>query len=316
MPPHTPSRQNGDNNTGALLWGLLLTLVFAAVEALGGILSGSLALLGDAGHMATDSLALGFGALAAWLSRYPPTMRHSYGLQRFELLGGLVNALFMLGVVVWLAYEAVQRLAAPQPVAGGAVMIIAAVGLSVNLLVLRILHRGAQSFNTRGAILHVLGDLLGSVAALTSGAVVFFTDWTTIDPLLSLVIGVLILGSTGKLLLEVLHVFLEGVPPHVDLAEVGRTMAELEGVEEVHDLHIWSLASGSHALSAHIYIRDMGRWPQLLAAIQKLLRHEYEITHTTIQPEPAAAVTFKPLSDVLRELKTPHRDRPRSHNPT
>ncbi|MCO6440729.1 MAG: cation transporter [Nitrococcus mobilis] len=316
MPPHTPSRQNEDNNTGALLWSLLLTLVFAAVEAVGGILSGSLALLGDAGHMATDSLALGFGALAAWLSRYPPTMRHSYGLQRFELLGGLVNALFMLGVVAWLAYEAVQRLAAPQPVAGGTVMIVAAVGLSVNLLVLRILHRGAQSFNTRGAILHVLGDLLGSVAALASGTVVFFTGWTPIDPLLSLVIGVLILGSTGKLLLEVLHVFLEGVPPHVDLAEVGQTLAELEGVEEVHDLHIWTLASGNHALSAHIYIRDMGCWPQLLTAIQKLLRHEYAITHATIQPEPTAAITFKPLSDVVRELKTPRRDRPRSHNPT
>lgn len=311
MPSHTPSRQKG--NTGALLWSLVLTLLFAVVEAIGGVLSGSLALQGDAGHMATDSLALGVSALAAWLSRYPPTIRHSYGLQRFELIGGLINALFMLVVVGWLTYEAMQRFAAPQSIAGGSVMIIAAVGLGVNLLVLYMLHGGTKSFNTRGAILHVLGDLLGSVAALTSGAVVYFTGWATVDPLLSLVIAALILGSTGKLLLEVLHVFLEGVPPHVDLAEVGRALAELEGVEEVHDLHIWTLASGSHALSAHIYIRDMNRWPQLLASMQKLLRREYEITHTTIQPEPAADVTFKPLSDVVRELKTPRRDRHRTH---
>ncbi|MDN5872731.1 MAG: cation diffusion facilitator family transporter [Nitrococcus sp.] len=307
MPPHTLPQHTG--NIAALLWSLALTLVFAVVEAIGGALSGSLALLGDAGHMATDSLALGFSALAAWLSRSPPTTRHSYGLQRFELLGGLVNALFMLGIVGWLAYEAVQRFADPRPVAGGMVMIIAAVGLSVNLLVLRVLHGGAKSFNTRGAILHVLGDLLGSAAALASGVVIYFTGWTTIDPLLSLVIGLLILGSTTKLLVEVLHVFLEGVPPHVNLAEVGRALAELQGVDEVHDLHIWTLASGSHALSAHIYIRDMTRWPQLLATIQELLKREYEITHTTIQPEPAADITFKPLSDVVRELKAPRRDR-------
>lgn len=310
MPSHPPERSK--SNTSTLLWSLALTLLFAIVEAIGGMFSGSLALLSDAGHMATDSLALGFSALAAWLSRYPPTMRHSYGLQRFELLGGLVNALFMLVVVGGLAYEAVQRLAAPQPVAGGTVIIIAAVGLGVNLLVLRVLHGGAESFNTRGAILHVLGDLLGSIAALTSGAVIYFTGWATIDPLLSLVIGLLILGSTSKLLLEVLHVFLEGVPPHVDLAEVGRTLAKLEGVAEVHDLHIWTLASGSHALSAHIYIRDMGRWPQLLADMQKLLKREYAITHTTIQPEPAADVTFKSLSDVVRELKTNRRNRHQS----
>lgn len=310
MPPHPPSQHQ--SNTGVLLGSLALTLLFAIVEAIGGLLSGSLALLGDAGHMATDSFALGFGALAAWLSRHPPTMRHSYGLQRFELIGSLVNALFMLGVVAWLSYEAVQRLATPQPVAGGSVMIIAAVGLGVNLLVLRVLHGGAKTFNTRGAILHVLGDLLGSVAALTSGAIVYFTGWATIDPLLSLVIGLLILGSTSKLLLEVLHVFLEGVPPHVDLAEVGRTLAELEGVEEVHDLHIWTLASGSHALSAHIYIRNMSRWPQLLAGIQDLLKREYAITHTTIQPEPAAGITVKSLSDVVRELKINRRDRHRT----
>ncbi|MDN5848334.1 MAG: cation diffusion facilitator family transporter [Nitrococcus sp.] len=310
MPPHTLPRQIG--NIGPLLWSLALTLVFAVVEAIGGALSGSLALLADAGHMATDSLALGFGALAAWLSRSPPTTRHSYGLQRFELLGGLVNSLFMLGIAGWLAYAAVQRFADPQPVAGGMVMIIAAVGLSVNLLVLRVLHGGAKSFNSRGAILHVLGDLLGSAAALSSGAVVYFTGWTTIDPLLSLVIGLLILGSTSKLLFEVLHVFLEGVPPHVNLAEVGRALAALQGVEEVHDLHIWTLASGSHALSAHIYIRDMQRWPQLLATIQELLKREYEITHTTIQPEPAADITFKPLSDVVRELKTSRRGQHRS----
>lgn len=306
MPLHLRSREQ--SNTGVLLRGLALTLGFAVVEALGGLLSGSLTLLADAGHMATDSLALGLGALAGWLSRYPPTRRHSYGLQRFELIGGLANALFMLGVVGWLAYEAVQRLAAPQPVMASVVMIIAALGLGVNLLVLRVLHGGAKTFNTQGAILHVLGDLLGSVAALASGAVIYLTGWATIDPLLSLLIALLILGSTIKLLFEVLHVFLEGVPPHVDLAEVGRTLAEFEGIEEVHDLHIWTLASGSYALSAHIYIRDMSRWPQLLASMQALLKREYVITHTTIQPEPAEDITFKALSDVVRELETSRRD--------
>ncbi|WP_163144116.1 cation diffusion facilitator family transporter, partial [Arhodomonas sp. KWT] len=174
---HTPSSGR------ALLIGLVLTGGFALVELVAGWLSGSLALIGDAGHMVTDSLALGLGALASRLSQRPPSERHSFGFQRAEIVGALVNAGFMLVVVAWIAYEAVQRLIHPVEVQGGMVLVVAAIGLAMNVVVLRVLHGGEQNLNTQGAILHVLGDLLGSVAALASGLVIALTGWFPIDPL-------------------------------------------------------------------------------------------------------------------------------------
>jgi cobalt-zinc-cadmium efflux system protein len=274
-----------------LLWALLLTLVLALIETGGGWYAGSLALLGDAGHMFSDATALGLAAFAAWVARQPPSLRHSYGLVRAEAVAALFNGFFMVAVVIGITLQAVQRLQEPRPIDSMTVMTIATAGLIVNLVVFRMLHGGEKTLNVRAALLHVLGDLLGSVAALLSGVVIYFTGWTAIDPLLSFFICALILISSLRLLREVLHVIMEGVPRYLDLREVGSTLAGVNGVAQVHDLHIWTLASGRVALSAHIVIHDMRQWDTLLDSLRHLLHDRYDIEHVTLQPEPAMRTT-------------------------
>ena len=277
-----------DNSGRRLLLSLVFTAGFAVVEAVGGWLAGSLALLSDAGHMITDSAALAFGAVAAWAARHPPTQRHSFGLQRAEVVGALVNALIMVGVVVYIGVAALERFSEPVPVRGGMVVLIAAIGLLVNAVVAWTLQHGEQTMNTRGALLHVMGDLLGSVAALLSGLVIAFTGWTPIDPILSLFISLLILASSLRLLWEVLHVFMEGVPPDIDLDEVGHRMTDVDGVREVHDLHIWGLSSRKRYLSAHIVVAGMEQWARIHRDLENMLARDFDLTHVTLQPEPAS----------------------------
>lgn len=275
---------------------LVLTLGFAAVEAMAGWWSGSLALLGDAGHMLTDAASLGLAALAARIALRPTSARHSYGLCRVEALAALANGLFMLVIVGGLVWHAVERLLEPRAVAGEAVILVALGGLVLNLAVAWLLTRGESDLNTRGALLHVMGDLLGSVAALVSGIVILGTGWTPIDPLLTMLICGLILFSTLSLLRQVLNTLLEGVPDGLSLPEVGRAMAAAEGVRSVHDLHIWSLDSRRAALSAHVVMDDAARWPAVLAALRALLADRFGIEHVTLQPElpPAQPLVFTP----------------------
>jgi cobalt-zinc-cadmium efflux system protein len=302
---------------GALSWAAGLTLGFAGVEALAGWWSGSLALFGDAGHMFSDATALGVAAGAAWLARRPPSARHSYGLARAEVIAALINGLAMLAVVVWIAVEAVERLTAPvaPAVEGAVVALVAAVGLAVNVAValVLVLTRGEATLNTRAALLHVLGDLLGSVAALIAGAVIYFTGWMPIDPILSLAICALILYSTVKLLRETTHVLMEGVPLHLDLAQVGASLARVPGARSVHDLHIWTLSSGKLALSAHVVLedaRDFNPWPRVLADMRSLLHDRYGIEHVTLQPElPVATETLIPLQRLSTSVRAPRRRR-------
>jgi cobalt-zinc-cadmium efflux system protein len=277
-----------------------LTLGFAGVEAVAGWWSGSLALLGDAGHMVTDSVALLIATVAAWLARRPPSTRHSYGLGRAQLLAAAANALFMLAVVALLVVHAVERLQQPVAVKGEAVTLVALLGLALNLLVAWLLTRGERDLNVRAALLHVLGDLLGSVAAFASGVVIVLTGWTPIDPALTLVIAVLIAVSSLKLAREALHALMEGVPLHLSLPEVGRTMAAVEGVVSVHDLHIWSLSAARVALSAHVVVRQLDDWDTVLARLRHLLHERYDIDHVTLQPEPLA----RPMSRARRRPTT------------
>lgn len=267
--------------TGALT----LTLGFALVEAVAGLWSGSLALISDAGHMLTDSTALGLAALAAWLARKPPSQRHTYGLVRAEVLAALVNGLLMLGLISFIAMEALERFAHPRQIHGEAVMVVAVLGLFINLGVAWRLSRGGHDLNTRAALMHVMGDLMGSVAAITAGLVITFTGWTPIDPLLSLLVAGLILVSAWRLLSEAMHVLLEGVPGHILLEEVGRDLAAVPGVSSVHDLHIWALSSGKIALSAHLDVATLDHWPAILAQARALLAKRYGIGHVTLQPE-------------------------------
>ncbi len=264
---------------------LVVTLAYAFVEAAGGVWAGSLALVSDSGHMFSDALALALASGAAWLAQKPAGFRHSYGWARAEVIGALLNGLLMLGIVVWLVVEAVQRLLHPQPVAAGGVLLIAFVGLVVNAVVAYVLGHSEETLNRRAALLHVLGDLVSSVAALISGAVIYYTGWVTIDPILSLVIGGLILMSTLNLLRETLHVLMEGVPHAVDFKAIGSALATVPGVARVHDLHVWTIASNRVALSAHLEIGRLGEWPRILSDARHLLHERFEIDHVTLQPE-------------------------------
>jgi cobalt-zinc-cadmium efflux system protein len=286
----------------ALPFALAFTLSFAGVEAGAGWWAGSLALLGDAGHMLIDSMALALAALAARMARRPPSYRHSFGLARIEVLAALVNAGFMVALVLGLGWNAVARLIEPRPVAGAVVTWVASAGLALNLAVAWILMRGSRDLNTRAALLHVVGDAFGSVAALVSGLVISYTGWTRADPLLTLFIGALILVSTIQLAREALHTLLEGVPAEISLPRVGSRMAAVVGVVSVHDLHIWTIASERTALSAHVVLHDGASWQRVLSEIRTLVHDEFDIDHVTLQPESIEASVI-PLDHVAAALR-------------
>jgi cobalt-zinc-cadmium efflux system protein len=263
----------------------IVTMLFALAEAIGGWWTGSLALVSDAGHMFTDAGALVLGAFAAWIARRPPSQRHSYGLGRAEVVAAAVNATVMLAIVVALAYEGFSRLQDPAPVNGVAAALIAAAGLAVNLWVLRRLAPHPHDMNTRAARLHVLGDVLGSTAALASGAIIAATGWTPIDALASLAICVLIGFSAVRLMRESLHALMEGVPQGLSVEAIGAEMARIDGVLSVHDLHVWTLSGSRTALSAHVVVRSMGEWDRMLVDLQARLHGAFGIDHVTLQPE-------------------------------
>jgi cobalt-zinc-cadmium efflux system protein len=290
---HHPHHEHASGHS--LTWGFALTLGFAFVEGAGGLWADSLALLGDAGHMVSDATSLGLAALAAWVAKRPPSARHSYGLGRAEVVAAVINSLFMVAVVAIIAIAAILRLQAPAPVKGGTVIGVALAGLVINLIVAWILSRGEQTLNTRAAFIHVMGDLLGSIAALSAGIVIYFTGWMPIDPLLSLLICALILYSALRLLREALHVIMEGVPNDLQLPEVGKAMAAADGVGSIHDLHIWTLSSGKVMLSAHVVISNMAHWEETLAALRTLLHERFAIEHVTLQPERDVSVVHVPL---------------------
>jgi cobalt-zinc-cadmium efflux system protein len=263
----------------------IATIVFALAEAAGGWWSGSLALVSDAGHMLTDAGALLLGALAAWMARQPPSRRHSYGLGRAEVVAALANAGLMLAIVVAIAYESYSRLKNPAPVNGIGATLIAAAGLAVNLWVLRRLAPHQHDMNTRAARLHVVGDVLGSIAALVAGAVIAASGWTPIDALASFAISALIAISAVRLLRESVHALMEGVPQGLSVEAIGAEMARVQGVVSVHDLHVWTLSGSRIALSAHVVVRSLAEWDRMLGDLQHRLHEAFGIDHVTLQPE-------------------------------
>ncbi|MFN9185419.1 MAG: cation diffusion facilitator family transporter [Betaproteobacteria bacterium] len=264
---------------------VVLTLGFAVVELLGGLWTGSLALIADAGHMATDAAALLFALAANLIARRPVSDRHSFGLARVEVIAAFVNALAMLAVVAWIFYEAIDRLRTPVEVKGLGVFAIAAVGLAINILVAWSLSRDRENVNTRAAFVHVLGDLLGSVAAIAAGLIIYFGGPAMVDPLLSMFVAALILRSTIGVLRETLLVLMDSVPEGIDYPQVGRALAAIQGIKSVHDLHIWSMVPGRGALSAHVLVDDSADWPRVLRQARAMLRRDFGIDHVTLQPE-------------------------------
>lgn len=289
---HVPEVK-GDGARRALIIALVLTAGFAVVEAAGGFIAGSLALISDAGHMVTDAAALALALFANAVGRRPPSSRASYGYGRAEVLAAFVNAIAMFAIVLFIAVEAVRRLLEPAPVAGGIVTLIGGAGLVVNVIAAWVLSRASgASLNARGALLHVMGDLLGSLAAVVAGVVIMTTGWTPIDPILSVLVALLIVRSTWQLLRQSIGVLMEGVPTHLDFDAIGRSLAALPGVADVHDLHVWNMGSDEVALSAHLSIARGDDWLPLLAQARRTLAADYGIRHATLQPTwPVAPAT-------------------------
>ncbi len=264
---------------------LALTVLFMVIEAIGGWLSGSLALLADAGHMLTDAGALMLSLLSAWIALRPATQHKTYGYQRWEILAALINGAALFGIAAWVMIEAVQRIQDPQAIRAQLFLVIAAAGLVVNLVSLRLLHGMKHSnLNTRGAYLHVLGDALGSAGALGAAVIVAYTGWTLADPIISIALSLLILVGAWRLLRESTDILLEGVPGHVSMPEVQRRMLAVPGVSAVHDLHVWTVTSGMVAMSGHAIVPDLASHPEVLEGIRVEMA-QLGIAHVTIQLE-------------------------------
>ena len=264
---------------------LLLTATFMVVEAVGGWLSGSLALLADAGHMLTDVGAIALSLVTSVIGARPADEYKTYGYRRWEILAALVNGAALFGIAAWIVVEAVQRMGSPPPVRAGLLLAIAFAGLLVNVVALSILHGGHHhSLNTRSAYLHILGDLLGSAAAIAAGVIILLTGWTLADPILSIGVALLILIGAWRLVRESTDVLLESVPRGVSMAEVQSRMLAVPGVTAVHDLHVWTVTSGLVAMSGHAVVPDLSGHPAALEGIRAQLA-ELGIGHVTIQLE-------------------------------
>lgn len=268
-----------------LLAVLVVTALFMVVEAVAGWVSGALALLADAGHMLTDVGALALSLFTAMLARRPADPRRTYGYLRWEILAALVNGALLFGIAAWVVVEALGRIRNPQPVQTGIFLVVAALGLVVNLGSLWLLHGVRHgSLNARGAYLHVLGDALGSVGALSAAVIIALTGWTVADPLVSILLSLLILVGAWRLLRESTDILLEGVPRHISLEEVRQRMMEVGGVRTVHDLHVWTVTSGVVAMSGHAVVPDLSAHPGALAMLKKAVTG-LGIVHATIQLE-------------------------------
>ncbi|AKE62256.1 hypothetical protein F384_27335 (plasmid) [Citrobacter amalonaticus Y19] len=281
---HEHHRHHAVSSGVRLYWALGLTLSFSIVELVFGWMSGSLALLADAGHMVTDGAALGLAAFSAWLANKKPSEKHSFGWGRAELFAALFNAITMLLVVAGIAFESWQRFMNTQPINGLSVSIVAVIGLIINIIVAKILSAGQDNLNVKAAFIHVLGDLLGSVAALIAGIVIWTTGWTPIDPLLSLVIGGIVLSSSLSLLKNSFHRLLDGVPAPYSLMELAEKLKSINGVVCIADLHLWSISAERSALTATVYLQSFDLWPEILHQLQHEMNDE-GINHCTFQPE-------------------------------
>ena len=273
------------SNQNLLLIALVLTLGFSGVEGAAAYFANSLALISDAGHMVTDAAALGLALLAQIISRRPPSPKHSFGFGRAEALAAFVNSIAMLALVAWITVEAISRFYDPHKVDGFTVTIVAAIGLLMNIVVAWVLSRDKKSVNTRAALVHVMGDLLGSIAALIAGIVIQLTGWMPIDAILSILVSLLILKSTISILKESYHFLMEGVPLHIDYLQVGQDLKKVPGVLAVHDLHVWEMTPSFPALIGHIEIERISEWPEIMARINEMLLDKHGIDHVTLQPE-------------------------------
>ena len=283
---HSNVDEGNGKNLRRVMIALVLTGTFMVVEVVGGIISGSLALLADAGHMLTDTMALALAAMAFHVSKRPPNGQLTFGYQRFQILAAFVNGLSLLAIVGWILFEAISRFLNPGEVLGETMLVVAAAGLVVNLISFAVLHSGDQeNLNIRGAALHVAGDLLGSVAAIVAALVIIYTGWTPIDPMLSVAVAVLIFKSAWSLVKRSAHILLEGAPEWLDVqAMQERVVAGVPGVGEIHHVHIWGLTPQELMLTMHMSVIDgVSSQSDVVRDTKKFMKDEYGIGHSTIE---------------------------------
>ena len=285
---HAHHHDQTSSNMRRVIIALVLTGTFMVVEVIGGILSGSLALLADAGHMFADTIALGLAAVAFSVSKRPGDKKLTYGYQRFQILAAFVNGLSLLAIVGWILFEAVQRFITPSDVMGETMLVVASAGLVVNIIAFAVLHSGdKENLNIRGAALHVAGDLLGSVAAIIAAIVIIYSGWMAIDPILSIAVAMLILRSAWSLVRRSAHVLLEGAPDWLDVpAMQERIIAQVPQVSGVHHVHVWGLTPQDLMMTMHVRLSgELDNPTSVIRQIKKIMSDEYGVGHSTIEIE-------------------------------
>ncbi|KAB2684395.1 cation diffusion facilitator family transporter [Brucella tritici] len=272
------------SNERKILISFFIIFTFMVVEAVGGVISGSLALLADAGHMLTDAIALGLAYIAFRLGRRAIDSRRTFGYARFEVIAGLINAVTLFGIVGWIIYEAIERFQQPSEILAGPMMLVAVVGLLVNIFVLWFLTRGdTEHVNVKGAVLHVMGDLLGSVGAILASVIIIYTGWTPIDPILSVFVSLLILRSAWKLLKNTLHILLEGAPDNASSSEISNHLLKtVPGIAGVNHIHVWSLTSGRVLATLQVQPMDGADVRTVMQRVEAELTEKFNIEHPTI----------------------------------
>ncbi len=275
-------------NQRRLLIALSITALMTIVELAGGLISNSLALIGDAGHMFTDTMALGLSIFALNLTKRPANQTKTYGYYRAEILAALVNGTILIVVSVYIFYEAYRRFVEPPEVQGGLMLVVAVIGLVANVVGISILRSASRdNLNVKGAFLHMWSDTLSSIGVIAAGAIIFVTGRTIADPIISIIIGILILRSAGGLVWEAVNILLEAVPQHLDVGRINDAVRKIRGVKDIHDVHLWAITSGIYAMSCHLLIEDqmVSNCTQIVEEVNRTLSQEFGISHSTVQLE-------------------------------
>lgn len=295
---HKDRRLSAQTSLAAVL---LLSVSYMVAEIIGGIRSGSLALLADAGHMAIDSAAIALSLFAAWIAQRPATPDKTYGYYRAEILAALINGATLIMVAIWIFYEAWERFNLARPIRGDLMTGIASGGLIVNFISLLLVHRHeGHNLNARGVWLHLISDTLGSVSAIVAGFMVWKLGWRIADPIISVLISLFILWGAWRLVRECVDVLLEAVPKGIDVSDIKKSIGNLSGVREVHDLHVWNMTSGVPLLTVHVAVGQGVESGEMLRRINDLLVEKFRITHTTVQIEPETYAAPEECCTILK----------------
>ncbi|MFC0298281.1 cation diffusion facilitator family transporter [Geobacillus jurassicus] len=287
---HLPHVKRQSESKKALWVTLLLTVFFTAVEIIGGLISNSLALLSDSAHMASDVLALGLSMVALYMATRPPNHRFTFGFLRFEIITSFLNGLTLAVIALWILWEGIQRFIHPEPIRFSLMLGIAAIGLIVNLTLTIVLSRSTKeedNLNVQSALWHFIGDLISSIGVIVSALLIYFTGWTIFDPIISLVIAAIIFTGGAKIMRESYLILMEAVPEQFDLEQIRADILEIEGVEDVHDMHLWAISTDHYSLSAHVFVNEHIQPLCVILAVNEMLKEKYGIEHATIQVEHA-----------------------------